>query len=309
MHYHLRYLSLVTTPLLWALISPLLPLTSECSPLVAGTRTTYNQSAEVKWLFSTDVEPLSTNQQRDTLEMYARELSDRTATSQPFLVAQNQPTAKIEGTWTIAEAQTSDGKKYTGSVIIQSVGRLYSLFWKTSTGNRSGLAFLEDGRLFVGWGTDEEAGSGIVIYKIGKDGTLEGKWTTASAGGEIGTEKLTGGTPGQVEGDYQVVGTNPGSGGRYKGVLNIRKTGDTYQLSWAVGTSFRGVGMRTGDWLIVSWGQSNQLGVTDFAIQGNGATGRWALFNQPKLGVENLVRRQNVAQPGNGNASDWEFDK
>jgi hypothetical protein len=268
MHYRFRYLSLATATLLLSLTSPLLPLTLKFEPLVVQAQTAPTQ--------------------RDS-------------------IAQSQPATKIDGTWRIAEARSGDGKNYTGTVVIQSVGQIHTLFWQTSTGNRSGIAFFEDGRLFVGWGTDEETGSGIVIYKIAQDGTLDGKWTASYTAGEIGTEKATGGTPGKIEGDYQVTGTNPGSSGRYRGVLNIRKTGETYQLSWAAGTSFRGVGVRSGDWLVVGWGQnSTRFGVTDYAINGDKANGRWASFNQPSLGVENLVRRQGAANSGNN--SGLEFD-
>jgi len=201
-------------------------------------------------------------------------------------------TANVEGTWTITEAKTLDGRNYTGTVAIQPVGQIYGLSWQTSVENQSGIAFLENGHLFGGWGTDEAAGYGVVVYKIGKDGTLDGRWTYSKNGGEIGTEIATGGRPNQIEGDYQVTGTNPNEAGQYKGILNIRKTGDTYQLTWNVGTSYRGVGIRSGDWLVVSWGQSGQFGVIDYAISEDKASGRSALFNQSSLSVENLVRSQ-----------------
>jgi CHAT domain-containing protein/tetratricopeptide (TPR) repeat protein len=198
----------------------------------------------------------------------------------------------VEGTWTITEGKALDGRNYKGTVAIQPIGQIYELSWQTSAGKQSGIGFFEDGHFFVGWGTDAAAGYGVVLYKIGKDGTLEGKWAEAKSGGEIGTEIVTGGKPNQIEGDYQVTGTNPNENGRYKGTLNIRKTGDTYQVTWAVGSSYRGVGIRSGDWLVVSWGQSEQLGVADYTISGDKASGRLARFNQSSLGVENLVRTQ-----------------
>ena len=211
----------------------------------------------------------------------------------PPPTAKPQSRTTVEGTWSIAEARALDGKKYIGTVVIQKTDQIYHLFWQTSTGNLSGVAFFENGHLFAGWGSYSEAGYGIVVYKIGKDGTLDGKWTYLGSGGEIGTETATGGTPGQVGGSYLVAGTNPGSGSQYKGVLNIRQTGETYQLFWSVGKSYRGVGLRSDDWLVVSWGKGSQLGVTDYAINGDTATGRWTLLNQTSLGVENLLRRQN----------------
>lgn len=204
----------------------------------------------------------------------------------------NKAASNVEGSWTITEGKTLDGRSYTGTVAIQPLGQIYELSWQTSAGKQSGIGFFEDGHFFVGWGTDAAAGYGVVLYKIGKDGTLEGKWTSSQQGGEIGTEIATGGKPNQIEGDYQVSGTNPNQTGRYKGTLNIRKTGDTYQVTWAVGSSYRGVGIRSGDWLVVGWGQSDQIGVADYDISGEKASGRSARFNQSSLDIENLVRTQ-----------------
>ncbi|MBE9128386.1 MULTISPECIES: CHAT domain-containing protein [unclassified Coleofasciculus] len=215
--------------------------------------------------------------------------------AQELMPQDYQATANVEGTWNITEAKTTDGRNYTGTVTIQPIGQIYSLSWQTSAGNQLGLAFLENDRLFVAWGSDEASGYGLGVYKIGGDGNLDGRWTYSKAGGEIGTEIATGGRPDQIEGNYQVTGTNPGSEGQYKGNLNIRKTGDTYQLAWTVGATYRGVGIRSGDWLLVSWGQSSQFGVVDYTISGDKAKGRLAIVNQSSLGIENLVRTQTSA--------------
>lgn len=204
----------------------------------------------------------------------------------------NQATPNLEGTWTITEGKMLDGRNYTGTVAIQPLGQIYELSWQTSVGKQSGIGFFEDSHFFVGWSPDEAADYGVILYKIGKDGTLEGKWAGAKLGGEIGTEIATGGKPNQLEGDYQLTGTNPNGNGQYKGTLSIRKTGDTYQVTWDVGNTYRGFGIRSGDWLVVSWGQSDQLGVADYAISEDKASGRLARFNQSSLGVENLVRTQ-----------------
>ncbi|NEQ28759.1 MAG: tetratricopeptide repeat protein, partial [Microcoleus sp. SIO2G3] len=203
---------------------------------------------------------------------------------------ERQADVNIEGTWTITEAKTLEGRNYSGTVAIQPIGQIYGLSWQTSARKQLGVAFFEDGHLFAGWSTDEAATYGLVVYKIGKNGTLNGKWVYPNNGVEIGTETATGGKPNQIEGDYQVTGKNPDGVGEYNGVLNIRKTGDTYDVIWNVGTSYRGVGIRSGDWLVVSWGEHGQFGVADYVINGDTLSGRSALFNQSSLDVENLVR-------------------
>lgn len=219
-------------------------------------------------------------------------IKQRDKSSSQALLSQGQSDKKLEGVWNITEAKTPDGRAYAGTVTMLSVNdveKAYSLFWETSIGKRAGVAFFEDGHLFVSW-TSETANAGIVIYRIGNNGLLDGRWLTGrSGGGQAGTEIATGNKPGQIEGIYQVTGVNQGGSSRYKGTLQIDKVGDTYQLLWKVGNIFRGVGFRSGDWLIVSWGGNQPLGIADYKLDGSQAKGRWSAIDQPNFGVENLT--------------------
>lgn len=45
-------------------------------------------------------------------------------------------------------------------------------------------------------------------------------------------------------GTYDVVGTNPGSDGTYRGTVTVTRTGDTYRIVWMIaGTRFDGTGL------------------------------------------------------------------
>lgn len=208
----------------------------------------------------------------------------------------------IEGSWTITEAKTPNEDEYSGTLDIAAAGEvenLYELSWETSTGSYSGLGFLEDDRLLVGYGLTQQI-YGVALYRINGDGTLDGKWTFSRSNGEVGTEKAektTGDNSNRVEGEYRVGGNDPGStdpedpDSSYNGSLTIRKVRDTYQVSWKVDNQiYLGVGLRRGDWLVVGWGPGDGFAVMDYEIDNNKANGRWAISGDADLGVEKLTR-------------------
>ena len=49
---------------------------------------------------------------------------------------------------------------------------------------------------------------------------------------------------GDPVGRYSVVGTNPGNKGRYSGTVRVERTGDTFRVTWDIGTqTFVGTGI------------------------------------------------------------------
>lgn len=199
---------------------------------------------------------------------------------------------RLEGDWRITEARTPRGQAYTGNLDITALGNtdnLYQVAWETSEGNYSGLGFYEEGRLLVGAGLDEGI-YGVALYRIQNDGTLDGKWTLSTANGEVGTELATGGRSGQLAGTYQVQSTDPGEqDSSFTGELTITQSRDTYQVTWNVDDqTYRGIGLRVEDWLVVGWGTSTNLAVLDYEFKGNEATARWARTGSRELGMEKI---------------------
>lgn len=212
----------------------------------------------------------------------------------PADLAQRSSRNNIEGRWKISEGKAPNGDKYTGTTEIEAISssdaNLYSVSWNTSEGEFSGLAFLEDDRLFVGWAPQGKT-YGVAVYRINSDGTLDGKWTYSGGRGQIGEETATGGRSGKLEGNYEVAGRD--SGGEYNGSLRIRREDDIYELTWTVDrTTYRGVGLRSGDWLAVGWGPQDEFGVSDYRIRDSEANGRWAIPGESDLGVDNLTRQR-----------------
>jgi hypothetical protein len=199
---------------------------------------------------------------------------------------------RLEGVWRITEGRTPRGQSYTGSLDVVALGNtnnLYRVSWQTSEGNYSGLGFYEDGRLMVGAGLDEGI-YGVALYRIQNDGTLDGKWTLSTAEGAVGTEIATGGRRGELPGNYQIRSTDPGAeDSTFGGELNIAQFRDTYQVTWNVDDqTYRGIGLRVNDWLVVGWGTGNDLAVMEYEFKGNQATARWARTGSRELGMEKI---------------------
>ena len=197
--------------------------------------------------------------------------------------------ALFEGTWTITEAETLDGKPYSGRVQITKTGERYGVKWQSTASSSSGIGLASGNKLCVGWSAHD---FGVVFYKIGQDGTLKGRWASSALGrnDSDGLENATGGSPGKVEGAYDVKGTNPG-GDSYQAKLRITKTGQTYRLEWDVaGSSLNGVGFKVDDNLFAVWGDQEPFGVVSYSFDGAQAMGIWTLAGATRTATENLAK-------------------
>jgi hypothetical protein len=212
----------------------------------------------------------------------------------PILLARDVSPEELEGTWEITDGETPDDNDYEGTVEINAVrdtSNLYNLSWETSTGDYTGLGFLEGDRLLVGYGLNDDI-YGVALYKINNNGTLEGRWSYSEADGAVGTEMALGGIRDRLEGDYKVEGTDPGNpDSTYNGLLRINKVDDVYQVSWNIEDQvLLGVGLRVDDWLIVGWGAGDSFAVMDYEIDGDKAKGRSAMSGEGDTGKEKLRR-------------------
>lgn len=74
--------------------------------------------------------------------------------------------------------------------------------------------------------------AGIVTYQIGKDGSLDGRWTHQDLQGKVATERAWGGTPGQLAGTYSVEIKTPDNHKLFEGSLTVAAIGEAYALTW-----------------------------------------------------------------------------
>ena len=211
------------------------------------------------------------------------ETADRSSSGQP---PDEDP---FEGTWRITDAQTLSGVAYEGTVQITRSGPRYSVKWNSPASSAAGIALPVGNKLCVAYSGQD---FGVVVYKIGGDGTLKGRWagSTFSADDPDGLENATGGPQERVEGTYGVKGLNP-DGTNYQGKLKIVKAGQTFQLEWdGFGRTIRGVGIKVGDGLFVATGEKTPLGVVSYAFEGTQAKGVWTLAGEDAVAKENLTK-------------------
>jgi hypothetical protein len=88
-------------------------------------------------------------------------------------------------------------------------------------------------------------------------------------------------------GTYKVLGANPSDGSKYSGTVTVRKTGDTYKVTWDIGgTQYDGTGIGFEDFLAVSYVSGNDTGLALYGAQEGGWKGVWTYAGSRKLGVE-----------------------
>jgi len=97
---------------------------------------------------------------------------------------------------------------------------------------------------------------------------------------------------GEPAGSYSVVGSNPGGGARYQGVVTVEPTGETFRVTWDIGgQTFVGTGIGTNRGIAVSYRSGNQTGLAIYAPQGNNWEGVWTYTGGRNLGGEVWTRR------------------
>ncbi len=125
--------------------------------------------------------------------------------------------------------------------------------------------------------------AGIVIYEINPDGSLDGRWTHAATGGRAATEHASGGTPGMLQGTYQVVVKNVDKTLLFDGSLTIKQLGEAYSLDWSGNlvspnrrpAQFTGIGLLQGrDTLAATFQETAEGDVRQKIEQANAEFGR-----------------------------------
>lgn len=107
-------------------------------------------------------------------------------------------------------------------------------------------------------------------------------------------------------GTYDVIGINPDDGGEYYGTVTVKRTGETYSVTWTIaGTESNGIGIggkrgnteTTGvasvddDMITIGYGNESGFGISQYDLQPDGSwKGRWAYGGGEKISTETWVR-------------------
>lgn len=92
-----------------------------------------------------------------------------------------------------------------------------------------------------------------------------------------------------IEGRYQVSGTNLGGSGQYSGEVAVTRTGDVYQVAWSFGQDQHiGTGILFNGQLSVIYQPEGQSpGIAVYQIEPNGTLlGIWTMLGGQILGTE-----------------------
>lgn len=94
-----------------------------------------------------------------------------------------------------------------------------------------------------------------------------------------------------IEGEYRVVGQDlPPAGARYTGVVEVQRTGDTYQVAWIIGEQvFVGTGLRVADsfGVVYETGAGGGTGSAVYEVRPDGRLiGVWTMLGGDTVGTE-----------------------
>lgn len=191
----------------------------------------------------------------------------------------------ISGQYDATGTNVNGGGNYKASLVVTPHDDVYQFSWNSGGKDYDGVGVKTDNAVAVSY-TDgpNGKGCGVVLYKIGPDGTLDGKagyWGVNKSEAEKAVRKQ--GT--DLEGQYDITGTNT-DGKEYKGQLNVKKDGEGYTFSWNAGATFEGFGVKSGDKVAVGFG-GKQCAFVSYDVDASGTlNGKWGGQGAKTFGTE-----------------------
>lgn len=196
-------------------------------------------------------------------------------------------TSGIAGKYDAEGANPDGGGKYKAELTVTPHDDVYQFTWVSGKNSYDGVGVLTDNRVAVAY-TDGTSGKGcgVVLYKIGSDGSLDGKkgyWGVNTM--ETETAVRTKGSGDSLDGVYAISGKNP-QGENYKGTLTVVQSGEGYTFDWEAGNEFSGFGIRAGSFVAVGFG-GKQCAFVGYDVQSDGTLdGKWGSQASTKFGTE-----------------------
>ena len=99
-----------------------------------------------------------------------------------------------------------------------------------------------------------------------------------------------------LSGAYSAVGSFPGKSNEYKGTVTIKKTDDTYQVTWKIGDGvYIGTGFVMNGHFAVAYTnkKGSFFGCLLYTVKDEGKLleGKWSIAGANKLGKETLTKK------------------
>jgi hypothetical protein len=196
----------------------------------------------------------------------------------------------IAGNYDATGTNIDGGGSYKASLVVTPRDDVYQFSWDSAGNKYDGVGVVTDNTVAVSY-TDgpNGKGCGVVLYKIGADGSLDGRsgyWGVNSAETEKGTRK----SGSDLDGTYEIAGTNV-EGKEYKGTLDIKKDGEGYAFTWNAGNTFSGFGVKQGDKAIAGFG-GKQCAFVAYDIKPDGTLdGKWGGQGNKSFGTETAKKK------------------
>jgi hypothetical protein len=194
----------------------------------------------------------------------------------------------ISGSYDVTGTNEGGAGNYKGTLEVTDRDEVYQFSWKTGT-TADGVGVMTDNNVAVAFTSGSNGtGCGVVLYKIGSDGSLDGKagyWGVNQAESEKATR--TSGTG--LEGEYDVTGKNP-QGKDYKGKLSVKAAGAGFAFDWD-GGKLAGFGIKQGDKVAVGLGKK-ECGFVSYEVGSDGTmTGKWGTVGTTTVGSETAKKK------------------
>jgi hypothetical protein len=197
----------------------------------------------------------------------------------------------IAGEYDVTGTNEGTGTPYRGSLKVEAHDAVYRFMWDSGGRQYDGVGVKTDSAVAVAFTSgDTGKGCGVILYKIGADGTLDGKagyWGQDTSESE--TAKRTSGS--DLEGNYDISGKNT-AGKEYKGKLAVKKNGEGYDFTWSAGITLEGFGVRQGDTVAVGFG-GKQCGFVSYEVASDDGAmiGKWGSSGSKTFGTETARKK------------------
>ena len=191
----------------------------------------------------------------------------------------------IAGEYDATGTNPDGGAPYKAGLVVTPRDDVYQFSWLSGSSKYDGVGVMTDNTVAVSYTSGSDGkGCGVVLYKIGADGTLDG--VSGYWGNNVAEkEKAVRDRGTDLEGRYEISGTNTG-GKSYKGELNIKKDGEGYVFEWNAGSLLTGYGIRTGDKVAVGFG-GKQCTFVAYDVKPDGTLdGKWGGQSARSFGTE-----------------------
>lgn len=217
-----------------------------------------------------------------------------TVVGQTTVATENATPVVIDGSHNIA-GTNPDGTTYAGTLEVTPNNQVHTFDYVLGEQQFPGVGILRGNVVAVGYGGDQ---CSVASYFVYPDGTLVGMWTVVGSD-TTGTENAfrigdpvyaEGAMIPNVEGTYDVSGTNLADASEYTGKLTIIPRGDVYQFSWEFpnGPS-EGIGILVNNTLMVGYGGEG-CGVNAYRVSETAMDGVWGIYGRETLGTETATR-------------------